>query len=226
MAKPTGSDGTAGGRGSSDRLSIRALEDRRGLRIDDRIERRHCEIATGDPVEPVPTDGGFRNPVDSAVAVTTDGLTFEGFSGTIVHDGESVAEVGHFESASFGSGSYELELSGPVKLYVGVEGPLRVETTVVESRVDLGEARTVRIGARSYHERPAATVTTIADPVDAMRAVSTFGSAVPSTRSGRFYPTLRGHPPTLELGEELSVPHGLDRPSRRYAWRCRGRSAT
>ena len=208
-----GSDGTDGARGSADRLSIRALEGGRGLRIDDRIERRHCEVATGDPVEPVPAArGGFRYPVDEAVSVTTDRLTFEGFSRTFVHDGESVAEVDHFESASFGPGSYELELSGPVKLYVDVEGPLRVETTVVESRLVLGERRSVRIGARSYHERPAATVTTTADPDDVVRAVSTFGSALKTTRSERSYPTLRGHPPALELGEELSIPRGLEPP--------------
>ena len=206
-----GVDGSDGGQRGVDRLSIRGLDDGCGVRIDDRIERRHCEIRTGDCVDPVAlSENPFHYPVDAAVEVSTDRLTFEGFSRTFVHEETADTEVGHFETRSFGPGRYELELSGPVKLYVAIEGPMRVETRVTELEVALEEPGPVRIGARSYHERPAATVTTTADPTDVMQAVSTFGSAVKTTRSERSYPTLRGHPPALELGDELSVPRGLE----------------
>ena len=209
-----GVDGNDGGRQDLHRLTIRGLTDGFGVRIDDRIERRHCVIRTDDPVDPEPlAENPFRYPVDSAVAVHTDRLVLEGFSRTFVHGTDSEAEVGHFESRSFGPGTYELELSGPVKLYVAVEGPVDVETTVTDLEVSLGDVRRVSLGARSYHERPAATVTTTGDPADVMAAVSTFGSALKTTRSERSYPTLRGHPPALELGDELAIPPGLEPPA-------------
>ena len=209
-----GDDGRHGVRDDVDRLTIRSLTDGCGVRIDDRIERRHCEIRTTDPVDPVPLAANpFRYPTDSAVEIRTGGLVFEGFSRTFVHGDGSDTEVGHFESQSFGPGTYELELSGPVKLYAAVEGPMTVETTVTDLEVSLERPGRVRLGARSYHERPATTVTTTDDPVDAMAAVSTFGSALKTTASERSYPTLRGHPPALELGDELSVPAGLEPPA-------------
>ncbi|WP_339105059.1 hypothetical protein [Haloterrigena salinisoli] len=45
-----------------------------------------------------------------------------------------------------------------------------------------------------------------------MQAVSTFGSALKSTTPERSYPTLRGHPPVVELGAELSIPDKFERP--------------
>lgn len=209
-----GVEGTGGGRRGVDRLSIRPLDDGAGLKIDDRIERRHCEIATGGTVSPAPLPGNpFRYPVDSAVQVETDWLAFGGFSRTFVHGAEPTVEVGHFDERAFGPGRFELELSGPVKLYVAVTGPMRVETSVTDVEISLEEARTVSIGARSYHERPATTVRTTDDPTDVMAAVSSFGSALKTTRSERSYPTLRGHPPALKLADELSVPDGVEPPS-------------
>jgi hypothetical protein len=45
-----------------------------------------------------------------------------------------------------------------------------------------------------------------------MRALSTFGSALKTTSPERSYPTLRGHPPLVELGDSLDVPSGLAPP--------------
>lgn len=195
------------------RVSVRSLDDECGIRIDDRIERRHCEIRTDRPAELTATDGEtFRYPLDTAVELTAGRLSFEGFSRTFVHDGSDVTEVEYFESMSFEDGTYTLELSGPVKLYVELEGPVDVQTTVTEMDVTLEEASPVQIGARSYHERPATTVTTTSEPSDVMAAVSTFGSAMKTTASERSYPTLRGHPPALQHGTTLSVPSGLEPP--------------
>jgi hypothetical protein len=56
-------------------------------------------------------------------------------------------------------------------------------------------------------------VTTTTDPEDVMAAVSTFGSALKTTSSERSFPTLRGHPPTVELGEELELPGEVAPPA-------------
>src|SRR5699024_9950506 len=69
----------------------------------------------------------------------------------------------------------------------------------------------VTVGARSYHKRPAATVRTPADPESMMAAISTFGSALKTTSPERAYPTLRGHPPAIELGDTLSIPDSFTR---------------
>ncbi|WP_135854420.1 CHAT domain-containing protein [Halorussus salinus] len=45
-----------------------------------------------------------------------------------------------------------------------------------------------------------------------MRAVSTFGSAPKTTTPERSWPSLRGHPPRIERGDELSIPDDLDVP--------------
>jgi hypothetical protein len=68
------------------------------------------------------------------------------------------------------------------------------------------------LGARSYHSQPAATITTTENPRDVMQAVSAMGSALKTTSPERSFPTLRGHPPAIELGDELRIPDGLDAP--------------
>lgn len=45
-----------------------------------------------------------------------------------------------------------------------------------------------------------------------MKAISYLGSALKTTSPERSFPTLRGHPPLIELGEEFSVPDGVERP--------------
>ncbi|ELY50712.1 hypothetical protein C494_05015 [Natronorubrum bangense JCM 10635] len=45
-----------------------------------------------------------------------------------------------------------------------------------------------------------------------MQAVSMFGSALKTTTPERSYPTLRGHPPAVELGADVTIPDELSRP--------------
>src|SRR5699024_3463049 len=77
--------------------------------------------------------------------------------------------------------------------------------------IEFGDETEIVVGARSHHSRPATTLTTPADPERMMRAVSTFGSALKTFSPERSYPTLRGHPPAVELGDELDL-NGLTPP--------------
>ena len=202
------------GAGHASRVRIVDLDDADGFRIDDTIERRHCEVSTPEPVHPeLASLDAFRYPVDTAISVTTEQLSLSVNAYVYVHGADGVTEVTQFEEASFGDGSYELELTGPLKLYVRVDGPLTVRTGVANVDVVADSTRTFVIGARSFHERPAETVTTTDDPVDLMKAVSTFGSALKTTTCERSYPTLRGHPPALEYGSSLSIPRNLEPPN-------------
>ncbi len=196
-------------------VAIDAIPGDRGLRVTDRIERRRCELHAGGAVAPRPVDDEpFVVPVDTAVAVETDSLVFPQLVDTYVRDdaGTLVREIGHFEDQRFPEGVYTVELSAPIKLYLRVEGPLRIVSDASTVAVHLDGDPTVFVGARSYHDQPAATVTTTDDPEDLLRAVSYLGSALKTLSPERSYPTLRGHPPAVELGERFEVPAGLERP--------------
>jgi len=45
-----------------------------------------------------------------------------------------------------------------------------------------------------------------------MEAVSALPSALKTTSPERTWPTLRGHPPLLELGDRLEIPDAIDPP--------------
>jgi hypothetical protein len=200
----------AGDGGTTERVAIETLQEG-GLRIDDRIDRRNYTVETGGDIEPAPADGDrFRYPIDVAVAFATDRLEFRPTGAAFVHEAGSSMSLDPFEREEFTAGTYTIEVSGPLKLYVEVTGPCAVENKLNVLTVEMETADAVVVGARSLHERPAATVTTTTDPVDVMRAVSTFGTELKTLGSKRSYPTLRGHPPVVSVGEKLSVPAGLE----------------
>jgi hypothetical protein len=196
-------------------VSFSTLDEEPGLVVTDLIERDQFRLFTDAPVAPTPVDtDGHRFPVDAAVAI--DATTIELPTVVAVHvrdtSGEMLAEAEHFAHEEFPDGRYSLELCGPIKIYLRVDGPVTVASDVTRTRIEFGTETSVRVGARSHHEGPAATITTTEDPVDVMAAVSEFASALKTTSPERSYPTLRGHPPLLERGERFAVPEGIDTP--------------
>ncbi|MFC7154821.1 hypothetical protein ACFQPA_05045 [Halomarina halobia] len=186
-----------------------------GVRITDSIERRQCDLATATSVEPRSVSPHrIALPVDAAAALTTSAVSLPQVVATYVRDpdGALVHEVTHFEDRTLPAGVYHVELSAPVKLYLRVEGPCTVHLDDGSTTIEFDREREVIVGARSYHERPAATITTTDDPEDVMTAISYLGSALKTTTCERSFPTLRGHPPAIELGDELSIPDGLSVP--------------
>jgi len=196
-------------------LSIDALEDTPGVAITDRVERHRYELHTEREVSPGPAPSdGFLFPVDSAVTLTVQQLVVPTVVGVLVRDdsGGMITEVDHLESTSLEEGSYLLELSAQIKTYMEVTGPVEVSSGVEETKIDFGRPTEIRVGACSWHDRPAATVTTPGDPVGMMSAISTFGSALKTTSPERSFPSNRGHPPAVKLGDELAVPDCVQPP--------------
>ncbi|QPV63732.1 hypothetical protein I7X12_03620 [Halosimplex litoreum] len=193
-----------------------ATTDPTGVRIVDPIEAVDFEIGTDRPVEPTPADPGtFDVPVDTAATIETTEVRFPYHVGVVVRtrDGEQVAEVFSADEREVPTGRYTLELSTTaVKLYFHAEGPLSIQTYDDRARVDFESRTRVRIGARSYHESPAATIATTADPADLAAAISLFGSALKTTSPERSWPTLRGYPPLVEVGDRLHAPDALSSP--------------
>ena len=187
----------------------------RGTRVHvtDIIEQRQCVLRTPTPATADPVDGDdFYFPVDAAAAIDVESVTLGNYVPTFVRngDGDVVAEVDRFDDQTFAEGEYLLELEQPVKLYVRVRGSLRIETTGMTTTVETDDQ--LWIGARSRHNHPAAAITTTGAPEELMAVVSALSSSLKSTTPERAYPTLRGHPPEIEIGEELHIPEGLTPP--------------
>jgi len=202
-------------RDSEPTLGFEALEDQPGVEIVDRVEQERCVCRTDRPVTPtVGSTDAFRFPVDRAVQVTAAEIALPNVAGVLVRDesGEIVAQVQQLEEEYLDAGRYSIELLTQFKTYVEVEAAVDVIADATEFRIDFETPTRIELGALSNHERPAATVRTTADPVDMMAAVETFGSALKTTTADRAFPSLRGHPPSVEIGDALDIPEGLEPP--------------
>jgi len=184
-----------------------------GISVHDHIERRRYGLVTDGPVELREVDTEeFIYPVDTAVAFEGRRISLPYDAYTAVRDsgGETLVWLQIFDEHEFGSGTYFVEIDGAIKLYLRVEGPVTVSAEPKKRVIELDDPGEIWVGARSYHERPATTITTTGDPVDLMRAISHFSSALKTTTPDRSYPSMRGHPPELELGDRFEVPAAVD----------------
>jgi hypothetical protein len=201
-------------------ISFRTKEGGDTLELVDWVERRQLEMRLTPAANAVATDAeagasdAFRFPVDAATTVSTRTLELaEAPTGLLRNgEGDQLSELVPGTDGTFPQGTYVVELDGPMKVYVRLTGALSVTATLDRLELSLDAEREVAVGARTYHQRPAATVRTTGEPTDLLRAISTFSSALKTTSCERSYPTLRGHPPTLEVGETASIPDALSVP--------------
>ena len=191
---------------------------RAGLHVRDPIEDVRAQLFTDGPVDPTPAStGGFVYPVDSAVEVTATRLRTPFLLNIWVRDldGNVVAECDADGSpVEVPAGSYTLEFNSlPMKLYARVDDAGFHAVPGGESVDLLFDPDTeIRVGARSFHSQPGRTLTTTSDPCDLMDAVSLFGNAMKTWSAERTFPTLRGHPPLLDLADEPDLPGGATPP--------------
>lgn len=195
-------------------------DDRQTLTVTDTTERRQLSLRFPVAVSPTtrPTDE-FVYPVDEAFSVETTSVVVEdGTSATVLDSsGEVWAKVGTDSwTNEVPAGTYYLQVADHIKTYLRVTAPagIDIEADPQDStiEIDFHESVELHVGVRSIHERPAETITTTSDPEDVMTAVSYFGSALKEYGPMRSFPSLRGHPPEVELGEELHVPESLSKP--------------
>ncbi|PSP77847.1 hypothetical protein BRC81_09205 [Halobacteriales archaeon QS_1_68_20] len=106
---------------------------------------------------------------------------------------------------------YLLDIGTAIKTFVRFEGTATVRKTADFETlvVTFPERRRVTLGFRSRHEHPAGTIT-VEPTVDGVATgLSHLHSAMKTTGPDRSFPTLRGHPPLLEIGEEMSIPDAV-----------------
>lgn len=189
-----------------------------GIHVHDPVEDVQAILFTDRSVDPRSTStDGFAFPVDSAIEVTLSQLRTQTLLGIWIRDVEG-NKIEKFnpegDQESLPSEEYLLELTGlGMKMYARVLGAgftvRSLDSSVV---VDFDEKTTVLLGARSLHSQPGRTLTTTSDPEDLMQAVSVFGNAMKTWSPERTFPSLRGHPPLLELDDECGIPDDLTPP--------------
>jgi hypothetical protein len=120
--------------------------------------------------------------------------------------GEIIGGFGYETAFQGGGQAATIEFNTPLKMYLQTPRLASVETSCEEMIVEFGEAVEVQIGVRSNAEQPAGEISVTEAPEDLLTAISQFRSTIRTRTSERSYPTLRGHPPTIQVGDTLSVP--------------------
>lgn len=191
------------------------LQSRTGVAILDPIENSRFEIYTKAPPDILPADeDDFYFPVDTAVCVTQSRFTIPLVANFLVRDehGTLVTDLAGRDNVALSDGKYNIEFaSAPMKLYMSVEGSVQLRRDDQELYISVSSNR-VTIGVRSFHENPAGTVCIGEDPEDLMKGVSLLGSALKTLSPERSFPTLRGHPPLIQLGDSFTAPPEIERP--------------
>lgn len=202
-----------------DRLAVSFSTSGDTLTIHDEIEERTLSVTADRQLSTQSAlTALFQFPVDRAISFSAEELTVGADMSVWVRDetGDILTDVVDGEQ-SFSRGTYYLDIDSDVKTYVrlpDVEPTLTYEGKVCVSplSIDLGTETTVTVGARSLHSRPGSTITVPDDPAAMMEAFSYLGSAIKEFSPERSWPTLRGHPPRIERGDELEIPDALQKP--------------
>jgi len=187
----------------------------KGVEVIDHIERRRCQIKTSTTVSPKEVSTKvFDFPVDRGGSIISDSISIPHTMAVYVrnHAGIMIEELTKGDEIDLPFDDYSIEFSAPVKLYIAVESDMCINVTSEKTKIEFDGLRTVQIGVRSHHERPAAKMTTTTDPKSMMRVISHLGSSLKTMTCERSYPTLRGHPPEIELGDKVHIPDVIEKP--------------
>jgi len=199
----------------SDIFSIIPETDTR-VRIHDRVMERQIIVDSSQEIEKeevdldefdYPVDFGFKFHTDQLRLPTANEVFVRDQDNSIISDYRTISDG----PVSFQADTYTVEIPGPFKSYLQFERKVEFQPPEEKGGVKLHWPTNteIKIGFRSHHEQPSGTITTSSDPREMMIALSRLGSALKTTSSERSYPTLRAHPPIIELGEQLSIPPNI-----------------
>ncbi len=195
-------------------IDIDPLCDAAGLTITDHIENTQFELYTDRDVVPRPSpkeDHYF--PVDASVTVEAGSVEIPRVAQVAARDGAGTL-LARGDDFSMPSRRYYVSIDpAPTKLYLGFSGAFSVTSDSEMTRIELDDPTDITLGFRSLHQAPAGTITTPTDPESLMGAVSLLGSSLQTTSPERSFPTLRGHPPLIEPGDEFHAPDRIERPN-------------
>jgi hypothetical protein len=193
-------------------------KDGSGCTLIDDIQGVCFQVGTPASVHPKARDSDtFSVPLDSVYRLNTPVIRLPKPVAVFIReaDGQFVREVSNRDEISIPDGEHIIEFGGlDIKTYLRASG--RVEIQIDTSgnggtRIHGMDANHMTVGLRSFHEYPAATVTTTDEPRDIMRSISCLGSGLKATSCERSFPTLRGHPPKIEVGKRFDAPPDIER---------------
>ncbi len=117
-------------------------------------------------------------------------------------------------SADLRPGAHLVRADGPVLAYIRFDGEARLDYVDGEgATLSFPRETPVTLGFRSQNRSPPGTVTVPRTPEGVARGLTELGAGVRTASPDRSLPGMRGHPPLLEFGEEVSVPDAVpDRP--------------
>jgi hypothetical protein len=195
--------------------SVSGLGESEGLYVADPIEGVRFEIYTNtEPALTTADPDQFYFPVDTATRVDATKFRVPVTGNPIIRnsDGQLVTDCAPRETVNLQSGEYHIELTGaPMKLYLAAHSSIRLEQGEHQVTIEVDQPPCV-LGVRSFHDNPAGTIT-IPDTPDALQdAVSLLGSALKTHSPERSFPTLRGHPPLIEVGDSFNKPSSIRSP--------------
>lgn len=197
-------------------IEIAETADPVGLEVYDSIEQRRLQIETPGSVsfDAIETEQ-FCFPVDETCRFETDALTFNQLYSVSVHDetGRTEASFDAGETVRLDERTQFVGLSGPMKLYCRIDVPGTIDIGLTSIRIATDRETTIELGARSPHDQPVGTITTPSDIKSLTEAVSALSSSLKTSSPERTWPTLRGHPPLIELGDSFEIPDAVDAPS-------------
>jgi hypothetical protein len=198
---------------SQQSISITAAESNNGLIVEDPGERDNYYITTDCPVSPeTVATSRIDAPLDTVVRITASRLSFIGHPSILVHCPDGTIADGREETVWTDTKEYVVELDLQAKFYLKIRGPFSINLGPRLLTIELTEQAESYVGARSRHTRPIESIQTTRRPEDIMKAVSTFGASLKTLSCERSYPTLRGHPPSIQLGDELQIPNNVNAP--------------
>jgi hypothetical protein len=149
------------------------------------------------------------SPTDARVSGTATTLRFPPafVSVTRLSDGSTFelgSETGPLELPA---DEYLVFVSGNVISYVSFEGSATVAKPEYDATVvSFPEPTAVTVGFRSRVQSPPGTVTVPRTPDGVATALTCLSAGNRTTTPDRSFPTMRGHPPLVEFGEERNVP--------------------
>jgi hypothetical protein len=154
------------------------------------------------------------HPVDEVLSGEATRLSFPQMYAKVHHwDGDLVVEPNENpEPVDLDEGDYLLSVDGNVKAYVRFAGPATVDIpSYDEIALSFPSPTQVTIGFRSRIRSPRHTVTVPPTPEGAATALTYLSSAFETDSPDRTFPSMRGHPPRLAVGEEVSIPAAVRR---------------
>ena len=183
--------------------------------VRDTISNQQYRISSSEPIESHPTEfDSFPSPTTDALVLDAVDLRISGSYGVTFRDedGDMYTRFGYDGGThTVDEGTNFLELDTPVKSYLCIEGPFEYRHTSDEITLTVSQSAQTVLGARAWRCYPQETIT-VTDSIDDLReAISCFGEAMQTSSPERSFPTLRGHPPVIQLGEALDIPDSLSK---------------